>query len=123
MDDLAIIPHNASAVPPLLQNLTQAGGATTFTWAAQVGRIYQVQYTADLSQTNWIKLGSPLMTGDYALTSFDPCTNQQGSTEFLRYLEKVRLDRVPTRVNQCENTVLSLSGHLPNAGSQSNGGW
>src|SRR5208283_585836 len=31
MDNLLIILHNSGAVPPLLQNLTQTGGATTFT--------------------------------------------------------------------------------------------
>lgn len=77
MDDLVILPHHTAPVPPLLQNLTQAGGATTFTWAAQAGQAYQVQYLADLSQTNWINLGSPLTTGNYTLTSFDPSANQQ----------------------------------------------
>ena len=77
LDDLVIIPHNAAPIPPLLQNLTQAGGVTTFTWAAQAGQPYQVQYIADLSQTNWTNLGSPLTTGNYTLTGFDSCTNQQ----------------------------------------------
>jgi hypothetical protein len=77
MDDLVIIPHNAAAVPPVLQHLTQAGGATTFTWAAQAGRNYQVQYTADLSRPNWLNMGPPVTTGNYTLTSFDPSTNQQ----------------------------------------------
>ena len=77
MDDLVIIPHTATPIRPLLQNLIQAGGATTFTWAAQAGQTYQVQYIADLSQTNWTNLGPPLTTGNYNLTSFDSCTNRQ----------------------------------------------
>jgi hypothetical protein len=77
MDDLVIYLSNTAPVPPLLQNLTQAGGATTFTWAARAGQVYQVQYSTDLSQTNWINLGALLTTGNYTLTSFDSCTNQQ----------------------------------------------
>ena len=77
MDNLVITPHTMSSVRPLLQNLTRASGTTTFTWAAQAGQTYQVQYSADLSQTNWSNLGSPLTTGNYTLTGFDAATNQQ----------------------------------------------
>jgi hypothetical protein len=77
MDDLVIVPHNTAPVAPLLGNLTQANGATTFTWAAQAGNSYQVQYTTNLLHPNWLNLGSPLTTGNYTLTGFDSCTNQQ----------------------------------------------
>jgi hypothetical protein len=77
MDDLVIVPHNTAPVAPLLGNLTQTGGATTFTWAAQAGSTYQVQYTTDLLHPNWLNLGSPLITGNYTLTGFDSCSNQQ----------------------------------------------
>jgi len=77
MDDLVLIPHYTTPIPPLLQDLTRAGGATTFTWAAQAGETYQVQYTDDLSGTNWLNLGSPLSTGNYTLTGFDSATNRQ----------------------------------------------
>jgi hypothetical protein len=69
-------PRAAAAVPTLLQNLTQAGGPTTLAWVAEAGRTYQVQYTAELSQPNWINLGS-LITGNHTLISFDASTNQQ----------------------------------------------
>jgi hypothetical protein len=77
MDDLVIVPHNTTPVLPLLRHLSRAGGATTFTWAAQAGATYQVQYTDDLLGTNWLNLGSPLTTGNYTLTGFDSATNQQ----------------------------------------------
>jgi hypothetical protein len=77
MDDLVAIPHNTPPVRPLLPGLTQAAGATTFTWAARAGQTYQVQYIPNLAQTNWINLGTPLTTGNYTLTGFDPSSDQQ----------------------------------------------
>lgn len=75
MDDLVIGPHNAPA--PLLEHPALAGGSVTFSWAAQAGQTYQVQYTTDLSHPNWTNLGSPLTTEDNTLTSVDSCTDQQ----------------------------------------------
>ena len=77
MDNVIAVTHNAPVVVPLVQNLTQAGGMISFDWAAQMGETYQVQYSTNLSQTNWINLGSPLTANNYILNVSDTLTNQQ----------------------------------------------
>jgi hypothetical protein len=77
MDNVTVVPHTTPAVAPLLQHLTQAGGIITFDWVAQMGYTYQVQYSTNLSQPNWINLGAPLTATNSILTVSDAHTNLQ----------------------------------------------
>ncbi|HEY3863716.1 MAG TPA: protease pro-enzyme activation domain-containing protein [Verrucomicrobiae bacterium] len=45
----------------LLQSAAQNGNTVTFAWPTTPGDTYQVQYTTDLSSTNWINLGPPFV--------------------------------------------------------------
>ncbi|HYA78893.1 MAG TPA: hypothetical protein VED19_00100, partial [Candidatus Nitrosopolaris sp.] len=53
---------------PVFQSVTATGGTVTFTWNAVAGVGYQLQYSTDLTQTNWTDLGS-LITATNAVMS------------------------------------------------------
>ena len=54
LDDVFVQP-----VPtPTLQSANLAGNSIQLTWSALTGLVYQVQYKTNLTQTNWINLGS-----------------------------------------------------------------
>ena len=44
--------------PPVLHSVTATGEGITFAWNATKGYAYQVQYTRDLTVSNWVDLGS-----------------------------------------------------------------
>jgi uncharacterized repeat protein (TIGR03803 family) len=46
-------------MPPAFRAMTQTGSTVALTWSAVAGQKYQVQYSTNLSQTNWINLCSP----------------------------------------------------------------
>jgi uncharacterized repeat protein (TIGR03803 family) len=54
--------------PPALQLAAQTGGTFMLTWNATAGQAYQVQYKADMNQTNWLNLGT-LITATNATAS------------------------------------------------------
>jgi trimeric autotransporter adhesin len=43
--------------PMMFQSVVQTAGALTLTWSTVPGRVYQVQYTTNLSQADWTNLG------------------------------------------------------------------
>lgn len=45
---------------PVFRSVTQSGGIFSFTWTAVAGRVYQVQFISDLTQTNWTNFGGVL---------------------------------------------------------------
>lgn len=47
---------------PYLSALTVTNGTFNFSWSAVSNLNYQVQYSTNLSSTNWVNLGSPLTT-------------------------------------------------------------
>jgi hypothetical protein len=56
--------------PIVLQIVPQPQGNLSLKWPALAGRSYQVQYLADLSQTNWTDYGARIIaTNDIAFTS------------------------------------------------------
>jgi hypothetical protein len=77
MDNVTAVPHTTPVIAPLVQNLKQAAEGISFDWAAQMGQTYQVQYSTNLLETNWISLGSPLTATGSTLTVSDSQTNQQ----------------------------------------------
>jgi uncharacterized repeat protein (TIGR03803 family) len=48
--------------PPRFENISPSGtGEVTFSWAALTGRSYQLQFNTDLTQTNWLNFGNPVI--------------------------------------------------------------
>jgi len=45
---------------PVFRSATQSGGIFSFTWTAVAGRVYQLQFISDLTQTNWTNFGGVL---------------------------------------------------------------
>jgi len=60
-----------TAAPPEFQSVTHAGNTIAFTWSALLGRSYQVQFTTNLTQTNWRALGLPIAATNVTATGSD----------------------------------------------------
>ncbi len=58
-------------MPPVLQAISQTGTAVALTRSAVAGQRYQLQYRTNLSQTNWIDLGSACRATNGTLTASD----------------------------------------------------
>lgn len=56
LDDVSVVPV---PVPSFLE-VTTTNGTINFTWNAMTGLVYQVQYKTNLTQPNWIDLGSTI---------------------------------------------------------------
>ena len=67
LDDIAVTPITA----PVFQFVSQAGGIITFSWSAVPGLAYQVQYRTNLTQPDWINLGSATTAISGALSASD----------------------------------------------------
>jgi hypothetical protein len=70
LDDISAVPIS----PPVFR-LTQPAPSQTanfnITWSAAAGMTYQVQYSTNLHQTNWINLGGPVAATTNTLTISD----------------------------------------------------
>jgi uncharacterized repeat protein (TIGR03803 family) len=60
-----------SDCPPVISSITQTNGALAFTWSANAGGSYQVQYTTDARATNWNDLGGVLVATNSTLSAAD----------------------------------------------------
>jgi hypothetical protein len=60
----------ASPPPFTIQSINGSGNSVSFTWYATTGLVYQVQYTTNLSQTNWTALTN-ILASDGATTASD----------------------------------------------------
>ncbi len=56
---------------PVLQSVTQTNGTISFSWNAMPGQPYQVEYSTDLTATNWSVLGTPITTMNSTATASD----------------------------------------------------
>jgi hypothetical protein len=52
--------------------MTLTNGVFAFTWNANSGSVYQVQYTTSLNSTNWVNLGGTNIATGSTLSSSDP---------------------------------------------------
>jgi hypothetical protein len=70
---LTFTPTNAPAQlqPPVFQSIRNASGTITLIWSAVPTYTYQLQYTASLSPTNWINLGSSVVAANTTMTNTD----------------------------------------------------
>jgi uncharacterized repeat protein (TIGR03803 family) len=60
-------------LPPVIEAITLTDGAATLTWSAVAGQTYQVQYSDDLTGTNWLFMNKPSVatSGVMSATDFD----------------------------------------------------
>jgi uncharacterized repeat protein (TIGR03803 family) len=56
---------------PLLQSVSRTDSTVALTWRAVAGQSYQVQYSTNLTQTNWIDLGSSCTATNGCVTACD----------------------------------------------------
>jgi uncharacterized repeat protein (TIGR03803 family) len=62
------------ADPLKIQTATKSGSTFTLTWLALSNRSYQVQFTTNLSRTNWNNCGSPVTATNFTATASDSIT-------------------------------------------------
>jgi hypothetical protein len=70
--------------PPAFQTVTQQGGTLTFTWNTTAGQTYQVQYTTNLTQTDWSNLGNAITATNVTTTVSDTNTLVSFPQKFYR---------------------------------------
>ena len=58
-------------LPPIRPVFTPANGTFNFTWNAVSNRSYQLQYSVDLTTTNWLNLGSPITATSNSVSTSD----------------------------------------------------
>jgi len=73
LDDVSLVPIPIRA--PVFQAVSLTNGSIQFTWSAQPGRSYQVQYRTDFSQSSWLNLGAPITATTTIATASDPVTS------------------------------------------------
>lgn len=68
-----------NAASPVFQSATLAAsnGAINITWSATPGGTYQVQYTTNLGQANWLNLDGPIAATNTTAAASDLTTDQQ----------------------------------------------
>lgn len=64
-------PVVAFITPPTIEMAAQTGSIVTLTWGATAGQSYQVQYCTDLTLTNWMNLGTPIIATEARATASD----------------------------------------------------
>ena len=68
LDDIAV-----TGIPaPVFQSVSLTNDAIAFTWSTLSSLVYQVQYTTDLTQTNWTDLGTSILASNDTLSVSDP---------------------------------------------------
>ncbi len=58
-------------LPPVFSSITQTGGTLTLVWSAVAGQTYQLQYSTNLVQTNWIDLDGAITATNGAMAASD----------------------------------------------------
>ena len=67
LDDIDVTPLS----PPVIQTVVQTNGAISFTWNTVARFSYQLQYTTNLSEANWINLGGTNIASGSILSASD----------------------------------------------------
>ena len=62
---------------PAIQTMTRTNGAFTLAWGALTGLSYQVQYTTDISSSNWLALGSIVTATNSVMSVSDSGASQR----------------------------------------------
>jgi hypothetical protein len=66
-----------ASVPLVMQSVARSGNSISFTCSTTPTQMYQVQCLTNLSQTNWVNLGSAFRATNYTTTVSDTLTNAQ----------------------------------------------
>jgi uncharacterized repeat protein (TIGR03803 family) len=69
-------------IVPEFQAVTLTNSTLNLTWSTEAGGMYQLQYTSDLSSSNWSNLGSAVTATGATLSTTDSLTN--GPQRFYR---------------------------------------
>jgi uncharacterized repeat protein (TIGR03803 family) len=69
-------------IVPEFQTVTLTDSTLSLTWSTEAGGTYQLQYTSNLSSSNWTNLGSPVTATGATLSTTDSLTN--GPQRFYR---------------------------------------
>ena len=80
LDDISVTPIPA----PAFKATTIASSTFNLTWGTTTGLTYQVQYTTNLAQANWINLGKPLIATTDILTVSDTNAISSSPQRFYR---------------------------------------
>jgi hypothetical protein len=83
LDDISVTPLS----PPMFKTAQMANAAFQLTWSAVSGLVYQVQYSTNLLQTNWLNLGNPLIATNATLTLSDTSAVNSSPQRFYRLVE------------------------------------
>jgi Peptidase_C39 like family len=75
---------SSSTPRPVFQQVTRTNNLIWLTWASTPGSSYQLQYTTDLSNTNWANLASPVSATNTTITVSDAIV--AGAQRFYRIL-------------------------------------
>lgn len=67
----------ASLTQPVILSINYTGGSATVIWSTVPSYTYQLQYTASLSPTNWINVGSALVAGTTTMTNTSDAPDPQ----------------------------------------------
>ena len=75
-------------MPAVIQAITLTDGVATLTWSAVAGQTYQVQYSDDLTGTNWLFMNKPSAATSGVMTA----TDFDGIASFARRFYRVVLE-------------------------------
>ncbi|MGI8965264.1 MAG: hypothetical protein ACR2H1_04150 [Limisphaerales bacterium] len=62
---------NRVILQPQFQSITNANGTISFTWSAEIGQNYRIQYKPDLNVTNWTDLTGAITATNSSMTTSD----------------------------------------------------
>lgn len=80
LDDVSVTPIPA----PAFQTFTRSGNDVHLSWTTAPGLIYQVQYTANLIQPNWLNVGSSFVAIGYSSSIVDAGAFSSSPQRFYR---------------------------------------
>jgi uncharacterized repeat protein (TIGR03803 family) len=80
LDDISVTPIPTVA----FRSAIQGSNGFSLAWTTASGLTYQVQYTTNLSQPQWVNLGAPIVAAGYPLTISDTNGVQSSSQRFYR---------------------------------------
>jgi hypothetical protein len=67
LDDISV----SAITLPVFQSVNHSGNSLAFTWSAMLGRTYQLQFSTNLSRTNWVNLGTTLIATNSTVSTSD----------------------------------------------------
>jgi subtilase family serine protease len=77
MNGTNLINALAPVPPPSFLPPASSAGSITLTWTAVTGQVYQLQYSSNLTTTNWINFGSAVTASNSIMIESDFLTNSQ----------------------------------------------